>query len=63
MSQFSITYFISKRKKMIHHRYTGNGQVGRIVAAAAAKNLTPICLELGGKSPVVIDENVDIEMR
>ncbi len=42
--------------------YTGNGQVGRIVASAAAKTLTPICLELGGKSPVVVDEDVDIAL-
>jgi aldehyde dehydrogenase (NAD+) len=41
--------------------YTGNGRVGRIVAAAAAVNLTPVTLELGGKSPLYIDETVDIE--
>lgn len=35
--------------------YTGNGRVARIIAAAAAKHLTPCNLELGGKSPVVID--------
>jgi len=35
--------------------------VGRIVAAAAAKHLTPITLELGGKSPVVIDPKCDLE--
>lgn len=35
--------------------YTGNAAVGRIVAQAAAKHLTPITLELGGKSPVLID--------
>jgi aldehyde dehydrogenase (NAD+) len=63
MSHFYIMYLFSQRNELIHTRYTGNGQVGRIVAAAAAKNLTPICLELGGKSPVVIDENVDIELR
>ncbi|MGY3790932.1 aldehyde dehydrogenase family protein [Streptomyces antibioticus] len=43
-----------------HIFYTGNGTVGRIVAAAAAKNLTPITLELGGKSPVFIDETADM---
>jgi acyl-CoA reductase-like NAD-dependent aldehyde dehydrogenase len=42
--------------------YTGNGQVGRVVAAAAAKTLTPICLELGGKSPVVVDADVDVAL-
>ncbi|KII92978.1 hypothetical protein PLICRDRAFT_155932 [Plicaturopsis crispa FD-325 SS-3] len=38
-----------------HIFYTGNGRVARIVAAAAAKDLTPTTLELGGKSPVIID--------
>ncbi|KAK1407755.1 hypothetical protein QVD17_39381 [Tagetes erecta] len=40
--------------------YTGNGRVGRIVMAAAAKNLTPVVLELGGKSPVLVDSNIDL---
>jgi aldehyde dehydrogenase (NAD+) len=44
-----------------HIFYTGNGRVGRVVMAAAAKNLTPVTLELGGKSPVWIDASVDIE--
>lgn len=37
--------------------YTGNAVVARIIAKAAAEHLTPITLELGGKSPVVIDPN------
>ena len=41
-----------------HIFYTGNGRVGRIVARAAAEHLTPITLELGGKSPVYIDDTV-----
>jgi aldehyde dehydrogenase (NAD+) len=44
-----------------HIFYTGNSRVGRIVAAAAAKNLTPVTLELGGKSPLYIDDSVDVE--
>ncbi|GAB2537649.1 aldehyde dehydrogenase family protein [Brachybacterium huguangmaarense] len=40
--------------------YTGNGAVGRIVARAAAEHLTPTVLELGGKSPVFVDEGVDL---
>lgn len=44
-----------------HIFYTGNGTVGRIVMAAAARNLTPVTLELGGKSPLFIDETVDLE--
>ncbi|KAK9096085.1 hypothetical protein Sjap_021582 [Stephania japonica] len=42
--------------------YTGNGRVGRIVMAAAAKHLTPVVLELGGKSPVVVDPNVNLKV-
>ncbi|TFK21242.1 aldehyde dehydrogenase [Coprinopsis marcescibilis] len=41
--------------KWDHIFYTGNGRVGRIIASAAAKHLTPITLELGGKSPVIVD--------
>lgn len=37
--------------------YTGNGVVARIIAKAAAEHLTPVTLELGGKSPVIIDPN------
>jgi len=44
-----------------HIFYTGNGTVGRIVMQAAAKHLTPVVLELGGKSPCIIDEHVDLE--
>ncbi|KAK9080097.1 hypothetical protein SSX86_001772 [Deinandra increscens subsp. villosa] len=40
--------------------YTGNGRVARIVMAAAAKNLTPVVLELGGKSPILVDSNIDL---
>ena len=43
-----------------HIVYTGNGAVARIVMEAAAKHLTPTTLELGGKSPVIIDETADI---
>lgn len=43
-----------------HIFYTGNGRVGRIVARAAAEHLTPITLELGGKSPVYVDDSVSL---
>ncbi|WP_326568793.1 aldehyde dehydrogenase family protein [Amycolatopsis rhabdoformis] len=43
-----------------HIFYTGNGVVGRIVMTAAAKHLTPVALELGGKSPVIVDTDVDL---
>jgi coniferyl-aldehyde dehydrogenase len=43
-----------------HLLFTGSTQVGKLVMAAAAKNLTPLTLELGGKSPVIIDERIDM---
>jgi aldehyde dehydrogenase (NAD+) len=45
-----------------HIFYTGNGVVGRIVMAAAAKHLTPVTLELGGKSPAIVGRSADLEM-
>ncbi|KAF8221246.1 NAD-aldehyde dehydrogenase [Tricholoma matsutake] len=42
--------------------YTGIGRVGKIVAQAAAKFLTPVTLELGGKSPVFIDPKSDLQL-
>lgn len=44
-----------------HIFYTGNGTVGRIVMAAAAKHLTPVTLELGGKSPVFVAPDADVD--
>ncbi|MFA9220320.1 MAG: aldehyde dehydrogenase family protein [Sediminibacterium sp.] len=44
-----------------HIFFTGSPAVGKLVMAAAAKNLTSVTLELGGKSPVVIGENYDLE--
>ncbi|MFG2146121.1 aldehyde dehydrogenase family protein [Streptomyces sp. NPDC048696] len=44
-----------------HIFYTGNGAVGRIVMTAAVQHLTPVTLELGGKSPVFVDRDADIE--
>ena len=43
-----------------HIFYTGGEAVGKIVMTAAAQNLTPVTLELGGKSPCVVDANTDI---
>ncbi|KAL3638831.1 hypothetical protein CASFOL_016738 [Castilleja foliolosa] len=42
--------------------YTGNSKIGRIILAAAAKHLTPVILELGGKCPVVVDSNVNLNV-
>ncbi len=44
-----------------HILYTGNGRVARVVMEAAAKHLTPVTLELGGKSPCIVHEDADIE--
>ncbi len=43
-----------------HLVFTGSTAVGRSVAQAAARNLTPVTLELGGKSPVIVDHSADV---
>lgn len=45
-----------------HIFYTGNTEVGREVMAKAARFLTPVTLELGGKSPCIIDESADLSL-
>ena len=45
-----------------HIFYTGNGRVGRVVMEAAAKHLTPVTLELGGKSPVIVDRDANLKV-
>jgi len=45
-----------------HIFFTGSTQVGRVVLRAAAEHLTPVTLELGGKSPAIVDDDVDIEV-
>jgi aldehyde dehydrogenase (NAD+) len=42
--------------------YTGNAVVARIVMEAAAKHLTPVTLELGGKSPCIVDRSADLDI-
>ncbi len=42
--------------------FTGSVEVGKTVMAAAAKHLTPVTLELGGKSPAIVDETADIPL-
>ena len=42
--------------------FTGSPDLGRVVMRAAAENLTPVVLELGGKSPVVVDRTADIKL-
>jgi len=43
-----------------HLFFTGSTAVGKLVAQAAAKNLTPVTLELGGKSPAILDPSSDL---
>ena len=44
-----------------HIFFTGSTRVGKLVMAAAAKNLATVTLELGGKSPVIVDEGADVK--
>ncbi len=45
-----------------HLFFTGSTAVGRLVAKAAAENLTPVTLELGGKSPAIVDASADLAL-
>lgn len=45
-----------------HIFFTGGTAVGKVVMAAAAKYLTPVTLELGGKSPCIVDAEVDLDV-
>ncbi|MES3041446.1 MAG: aldehyde dehydrogenase family protein [Pseudomonadota bacterium] len=45
-----------------HIFFTGSPAIGKVVMAAAAKHLTSVTLELGGKSPTIVDETADIEL-
>lgn len=42
--------------------FTGSCEIGKVVASAAAKNTTPCALELGGRSPVVIADDADVDL-
>ena len=48
-------------EKFDHIFFTGSTEVGKIVMAEAAKQLTPVTLELGGKTPCIVDDNTHIE--
>lgn len=56
------TSHLLNQKKWDTIFYTGGGAVGRIIAAAAAKNLTPVTLELGGKNAVIITNKADLKL-
>jgi aldehyde dehydrogenase (NAD+) len=42
--------------------FTGSAEVGRVILQAAVKNLTPVTLELGGKSPALVDETANLKV-
>ena len=44
-----------------HLLFTGSTQTGKLVMKSASENLVPVTLELGGKSPVIVDENADLK--
>jgi aldehyde dehydrogenase (NAD+) len=48
-------------EKFDHIFFTGGTAIGKIVMQAAAKHLTPVTLELGGKSPCIVDSDLNIE--
>ncbi|XP_053130697.1 aldehyde dehydrogenase family 3 member A2 isoform X2 [Hemicordylus capensis] len=50
------------KQRFDHILYTGNSTVGKIVMEAAAKHLTPVTLELGGKSPCYVDKDCDLNV-
>jgi aldehyde dehydrogenase (NAD+) len=53
------------QQRFDHIFFTGNGRVGRVVMTAAAAHLTPVTLELGGKTPAVVlaDSDIDVAAR
>lgn len=72
-NNFDANYFkiieggVSETTELLNQKFdkiffTGSTQVGKIIYQAAAKNLTPVTLELGGKSPVFITKDCNIKM-
>ncbi|MGC1525620.1 MAG: aldehyde dehydrogenase [Phormidesmis sp.] len=49
-------------EKFDHIFFTGGTHIGQIVMEAAAKHLTPVTLELGGKSPCIVDSNIKLDV-
>ncbi|XP_029783794.1 aldehyde dehydrogenase, dimeric NADP-preferring [Suricata suricatta] len=50
------------KERFDHILYTGNTAVGKIIMMAAAKHLTPLTLELGGKNPCYVDKDCDLDV-
>jgi aldehyde dehydrogenase (NAD+) len=62
-----VTGGVEKTTKLLEKKfdyifYTGSTNVGRIIMQAASKHLTPVTLELGGKSPAIVLEDADLEV-
>ena len=57
---------VQETQWLLQHKYdfiffTGSTKVGKIIYKAAAEHLTPVCLELGGKSPCIVDTDVQLD--
>jgi aldehyde dehydrogenase (NAD+) len=58
---------VTETEALLAHRfdhvfYTGNARVGRVVMEAATRHLTPVTLELGGKSPAIVADDADLDV-
>lgn len=58
---------VTVNQELLNHKFdfiffTGSTEVGKIVMEKASKHLTPVCLELGGKSPVIVDKDVSLKV-
>lgn len=49
-------------QKVDHALFTGSERIGTLVAQTAAKHLTPVTLELGGKCPLIVDQDADLDV-
>ncbi|MER5224577.1 aldehyde dehydrogenase family protein [Streptomyces flaveus] len=49
-------------QKLDHALFTGSERIGTLVAQTAAKHLTPVTLELGGKCPLIVDQDADLDV-
>ena len=58
----SVGPIIIENNRFDHIFFTGSPGVGKLIAGMAAKHLTPVTLELGGKSPVIVDKHANIEV-
>ena len=60
LNPISVLHFDLLNKRYDHIFFTGSTQTGKKIMEAACKFLTPVTLELGGKSPVIVDKNCNI---